>query len=136
MALAQPAIFTQDKSGSGQGMIFKVNADGTSALAASGNAAAAGDTIQIQCTGLGAVNPAVPAGSAAPETPLASVTTPVSVTVGGIQAEVTLAVLQPGATGVYIVVATVPVGVPAGEAVPVIVTAGSLPSQPATMAVQ
>ena len=44
--------------------------------------------------------------------------------------------LQPGATGVYIVVATVPAGVPAGEAVPVIVTAGSLPSPPATMAVQ
>lgn len=136
MAPVQPAIFTQDKTGRGQGMIFKVNADGTTTLAAPGNAVAAGDTIQIQCTGLGAVDPAVSAGSPAPDIPLASVTTPVSVTIGEVKAEVTLAVLQPGSAGVYIVVATVPGGVPTGEAVPVIVTAGSQASPPATLAVK
>jgi uncharacterized protein (TIGR03437 family) len=110
-----------------------VNADG---LLPAAPGRRGGRTIQIQCTGLGAVNPAVPAGSAAPESPLASVTSPVSVTVGGSKADVTLAVLQPGTAGVYVVVATVPAGVPTGEAVPVIVTAGTQSSPPATMAVQ
>jgi uncharacterized protein (TIGR03437 family) len=136
IAPAQPAVFTQDKTGRGQGLVFKVNADKTTTLADPAAPAAAGDTIQIQCTGLGAVNPPVPAGTAAPDSPLASVTAPVGVTIGGVKAEVSVSVLQPGATGIYIVQATVPSGVTPGDAVPVIVTAGTQSSGPVTMAVK
>jgi uncharacterized protein (TIGR03437 family) len=65
----QPAIFTNDNIGTGQGKIYLVAADGSPALAAPGGPAHASDTVTIQATGLGAVNMNVTAGSAAPSAP-------------------------------------------------------------------
>src|SRR5262249_42853293 len=93
MAPAQPAIFTVAQTGSGQGQIFKSVAGNAATLADSANPATAGDTIIVQCTGLGAVDSSIPAGTAAPDAPLARVTAPVSLTIGGVKADVQIAAL-------------------------------------------
>ena len=51
LTIAQPSIFTKDGSGVGQGLVYRVAADGTQSLGEPGNAAAAGDTIVIRCSG-------------------------------------------------------------------------------------
>jgi len=136
VAPAQPAVFSADASGAGQGQIFKLNPDNSTTLAAPGAAATAGDTILVQCTGLGAVDPPVPAGTAASDSPLSKTIQTVTLTVGGVPADVQIAALQPGRSGVYVVTATVPAGAPTGDAVPVVVTVGNQSSTPVTMAVQ
>jgi trimeric autotransporter adhesin len=106
-----PAIFTANSSGTGQGAI--TNASG--AVVDSGNPAHAGDTLVIYCTGLGATMPSVALGVASPAPP-AIITSPVSVTIGGVPATVVLQGLSPGSVGVYQLNAVVPAGVPAGDA--------------------
>ena len=76
----------------------------------------AGDTITLNCSGLGAVDPPSRAGTPAPADPLSRVTNLVSVTVGGFDAKVNSAVLTPGTSGLYQVSATVPDGIPTGDA--------------------
>ena len=76
----------------------------------------AGDTITLNCSGLGAVDPPSRAGMPAPADPLSRVTNLVSVTVGGFDAKVNSAVLTPGTSGLYQVSATVPDGIPTGDA--------------------
>ncbi len=136
VAPAQPAIFTQDKSGTGQASVYAVRDDGTQVLADAANPVTAGDSIVIQCAGLGAVNPAVAAGTSAPDSPLSATVNTVTVSIGGVDAPVTSAALEPGLTGVYQVQATVPNGVSAGSAVPIIVSAAGQLSQAVTIAVQ
>jgi uncharacterized protein (TIGR03437 family) len=84
----------------------------------------AGDTLILNCSGLGAVDPPVAAGIPAPADPLSQVTNPVSVTVGGIDAPFNSAVLTPGASGLYQVSVTVPVGIPSGDAQVLLSVAG------------
>jgi len=48
--------------------------------------------IVLYCSGLGAVNPPVVAGAQAPSSPLSNTVNPVTVTIGGIQAQVEFAV--------------------------------------------
>jgi uncharacterized protein (TIGR03437 family) len=130
IAPALPAIFTADESGKGQGRI--IGAGGK--LADAQTPAAAGESITILCTGLGAVTPAVKAGSAAP--PDTASVEDVSVTIGGIEAQVESAGLAPGLTGVYVVKAILPQNVTPGEAVDVVITVAGLASAPVTMAVK
>jgi uncharacterized protein (TIGR03437 family) len=135
IAPAGPAIFTKDASGSGQGMIYAAAGDGSLYLAAPGSPAHPGDVVTVQCTGLGAVDPAAAAGSAAPSTPIASATTAVGLNIGGVDVAVESAVLQPGMTGVYQISAKVPDGV-SGDAVPVFVTVPGQASPAVTMSVR
>ena len=81
MAAAQPAIFTWDQTGQGQGLIY--SAAGTLADAAS--PVKAREAVVIYCSGLGPVAPAVAAGTAAPSSPLSWTANPVAVTIGGQQ---------------------------------------------------
>jgi uncharacterized protein (TIGR03437 family) len=60
----------------------------------------------------------------------------VSVTVGGIPAEVQFSGLQPEFAGRYEVRVVVPQGIAAGNAIPVMVTAAGRSSQTVTMAVK
>jgi uncharacterized protein (TIGR03437 family) len=134
VAPAQPAIFTQNKSGMGQGLVYALRADGAQVLADAANPVSAGDTILIQCAGLGAVNPAVDAGTVTPDSPPSMTVNAVKVSIGGVDAPVTFAGLQPGLTG-YQVRTTVPIGVSAGSSVPIIVSAAGQLSHGVTIAV-
>lgn len=133
-----PGIFMLNESGSTQGTIL---IGGTQLLAAppSGSGrrpVAAGESITIYCTGLGAVSNQPATGSAAQTNPLSATTTTPTVTIGGIMAQVSLSALVPGAVGLYQVNAQVPAGVPAGNAVPVILRIGGVSSNAVTIAVQ
>jgi uncharacterized protein (TIGR03437 family) len=130
LAAAQPAIFTKDQSGAGQGAIVAANGK----LAEPGNPAAAGERIVISCAGLGQVSPAVPAGTASPENS-ASVNA-VTVSIGGVNAPVSFAGLIPGSAGMYQVIATVPAGVTPGDSIPVLLTEAGQTSPVVSMAVR
>jgi uncharacterized protein (TIGR03437 family) len=136
VAPAQPAIFSQDKSGMGHGSIYAVAADGSYVLADASNPVTAGDSIVISRAGLGAVDPPVAAGASAPDSPLSQSVNPVSVTIGGVEATMASGQLLPGAIGVYQVQDTVPDGVGAGSAVPVVLTVAGQQSPPLTIAVR
>ena len=135
VAPTQPAIFTKDQTGTGQGIVFGVGPDGSTSLAEPGNPVKAGDTVLLYCAGLGAVDPPVPAGSVVPDSPAPRAIGTVSLNIGGVDAPVSFAGLLPGLTGVYQVQAAVPAGV-AGDAVSVVLTVGGQASPPVTMAVR
>ena len=122
IAAAQPAIFTQDLSGKGQGIVVAVNADGSQYFPQPGSPASAGAVLVIYCAGLGAVQPSIGAGLPAGFSPLSATSNPVTVSIGGVDAPVLFAGLTPGFTGLYQVNAMVPAGVTPGSAVPITVT--------------
>ena len=130
-------FFTQAQSGQGAGVIVVVKANGTQFENTAAAPASVGDALTIYCAGLGAVNPPVADGSAAPLTPpFAQTVDPVTVTVGGIPAQVLFSGLAPGYAGVYQVNVLIPSGVAPGASVPVAITAGGFPSPPVTVAIQ
>jgi len=128
-AAAAPGIFMY---GQNQGIIVNV----ANALANSSNPVHAGDVIVIYCTGLGEVSPPVPAGTATPVTQLSNTVNPVTLTIGGVSAQVAFAGLTPGSTGLYQVNATVPAGVASGDSVPVVLTAARQSSAPVVISVR
>ena len=130
VAAAQPGIFTVNQEGTGQGIIVKSD---QVTLAQPGTPTAVGETIVIYCTGLGAVTPAVTAGSPAP---LTDTVNPVTVTIGGKAAQVRFSGLTPGYAGLYQVNAVVPSGITTGEAVPVVLSVAGQSSPPVTIAVK
>ena len=131
VAAAQPAIFTEDGSGRGLGIVLSA----TGVLAGPGTPVAAGDVVVIYATGLGAVSPGVPAGHAAPAEPLSHTVDKVLVTIGGVPAEVLFAGLTPGSAGLYQVNARVPAGVPSGTAAVILAVAGQ-ESPPVTISLR
>jgi uncharacterized protein (TIGR03437 family) len=133
IAPAQPALFTQDQSGAGIGVIVVLQPDGAGFEADSSHPASAGDVLVIYCTGLGAVNPTVLAGSAGPASPPSNTSNTVTATIGGQPAKVLFAGLAPGFAGLYQVNVLVPSGITAAPSVPVILMAGGLASPPVTI---
>jgi len=136
VAAVAPGIFTADASGTGQGLIYVTDASGNASLADAGHPAAVGNTVTIYCTGLGPVTPAVPTGAPAPVGPPSSTVNPVTVTIGGVAANVLFAGLTPNTVGAYYVNAILLQGTPAGDKVPVVITAAGQPSQTVTMSVR
>ena len=135
VAPAQPAVFTQNQSGRGQGLVFVFTPDGL-VLAEAATPAKAGEVIIIWCAGLGAVDQPVLAGEPAPSSPAARTGNTTSLTIGGVSAQVQFAGLAPGFSGLYQVNAVVPDGVAAGSDVPVVLTVAGQSSPIVTMAVQ
>ena len=135
VAAAQPAVFTLNQSGQGQGQVFVATAT-TQVLADGSNPAKSGDVVIIWCAGLGAVNPSAVAGSAAPSSPPATTVDTVAVSIGGVNAQVQFAGLVPGFTGLYQINAVVPAGVTPGNDVPVVLSVSGQDSPLVTMAVQ
>lgn len=126
-----PGIFTADGTGVGGGAIL--NQDNS--LNTSSNPAAAGTVIQIFATGEGLTNPPGATGSLAQS--LHQPVLPVSVTIGGLQAQVVYAGSAPSEIqGLFQVNAIVPAGIPTSDAVLVLLTVGLAPSQTATIAVR
>ena len=131
VATARPGIFTTTQDGKGQGVIMDVG----NRLVDSANPAKAGDVVVVYCTGLGATNPVVRSGEAAPASPLAKVVTPVTVTVGGQPGAVQFAGLTPGFVGLYQVNVQIPSGVAPGASVPLVISQDGVPSNTVTLAV-
>jgi adhesin/invasin len=136
LAVAQPAVFTQDQSGQGAGIIVAVKPDQTQFVVTPKAPASAGDALVIYCAGLGAIDPVIPAGSAAPSVPLSKTVNTTTVSIGGQPAQVLFSGLAPGFAGLDQVNAIVPSGIAAGASVPVILTVGGISSSPVTVAVQ
>jgi len=137
VATASPAIFTQNESGSGAGVIVVYHSGGSVYETSPTQPASAGDLLLIYCDGLGPVNPAVADGATAPTAPpFAATVNPVTATIGGVPATVSFAGLAPGYTGVYQVNVTVPQGVAPGPNVPIVLTVTGFPSAPATVTIQ
>lgn len=136
IADSQPAVFTQDQSGKGAAVVTVVKPDASQFVNTASTPASAGDALVIYCAGLGAVTPAVPAGSAAPSSPPAKTANPVTVAIGGQSVEVLFAGLAPGFAGLYQVNVRVPKGIAPGANVPLTLTVAGSSSPPVTVAIQ
>ena len=123
-----PGIFTSNSSGVGE--ITAVNVDGT--LNSSGNPASRGTPITFYATGGGQTTPAGVDGALAGKTPPVPVA-PVTLMIGGVEAQVTYAGGAPGyPAGLMQINAVIPPGIAPNVATPVILTIGTAQSQPAT----
>lgn len=130
MAAAQPAIFTTNQQGTGQGVIVN---NATNQIAGPGAAVTTGDVIVIYCTGLGITDPAVASGDIPPG--LAPTKNTVTLRIGQQTAQVLYAGLTPQYPGVYQINALVPQGIPAGDQTPVTVSVAGQTSPAVTMAI-
>ncbi|MGA3187430.1 MAG: putative Ig domain-containing protein [Bryobacteraceae bacterium] len=139
VASYEPGIFTTTGSGQGQGSILIAASGLIAGPASSGpdfQPVTRGQYISIYCTGLGAVNGALPAdGTPTPGNPLLqTLVTPV-VNIGGVDVSPSFSGLAPGYVGLYLVNAQVPTSIPAGIT-QVSMTVSGFPSNPVTIAVQ
>jgi uncharacterized protein (TIGR03437 family) len=132
MAAAQPAIFLSG----GHGIVVGVRSDGTQFLVSSSNPAHSGDTLVIYCSGLGATDQNIVAGSQTPLDRLSNTRVPVAATIGGKNASILFAGLTPGASGLYQVNAVVPPGVIPGDEVPIVLTVAGQSSSSALISVR
>jgi uncharacterized protein (TIGR03437 family) len=73
------------------------------------------EPLTIYLVGMGATNPLVKSGAVAPSSPLAQISSGVSVTVGGQTAELFFAGLTPGGIGLYQINFRVPANAPTGS---------------------
>jgi len=125
---AAPGIFTGEYTGTGQGAILNqdYSVNGMSYPAAPGS------TVMIFCSGAGATDPAISDAAITPVSPPfpALVNQPVTVTIGGIAAQVKYAGGAPGAVaGLTQINAVVPSNVATGSSVPVVIQIGTWQSQ-------
>jgi uncharacterized protein (TIGR03437 family) len=96
----------------------------------SSNKAKRGETVQIFLTGLGAVTPAVPDGTAGGNNPLSKANEAVAVFIAGQSASVLYAGLAPGLPGLYQINVTIPANLSgSGNLVLGIQTAGAFDEQ-------
>jgi uncharacterized protein (TIGR03437 family) len=125
---AQPGIVTYNIGGTNYAVALHDNYQ----LADAGHPAKAGETVLIYCTGLGAVNPPVPA-TGAPAGPSTTTVEAPTVTIGGKNAKVDFSGLAPTFVGLNQVNAQVPSGVSGN--VPVIISMNSAVSNQAFLPV-
>ncbi len=134
-----PALFTTNQGGTGQAAALIA---GTAAIVAPAEAfpgsrpAAIGDFVSLYGTGLGDVRNRPALGSPSPSNPLATTLVMPTVTVGGVNANVSFSGLAPGFVSEYQVNIQIPSGTPSGDAVPVILSIGGATSNTATIAVR
>jgi uncharacterized protein (TIGR03437 family) len=126
VANAAPAIFFDSVGG-----VIVKNSD--FGLVRPGNPARAGDILVIYATGLGPVT-GLSTGQVVPFTPFFS-TSPVTVTIGGQNAEVIYSLASPGFLGLYQTAVRMPSSVAAGNAV-VVLRVGDAVSNSVNLAVQ
>jgi len=131
LAAVAPGIFTTNQQGTGQGAIL----DARGRVVDATSPAAAGEVVQVFCTGLGLTNPRVTTGQPATGS-LSTTALPVTATVGGRPATVQFAGLAPGFVGLYQVNVQVPTGVAPGSAAPLVLLENAVPSNSVTLAVR
>jgi len=117
-----PGLFTL---GGGQGAIN--NEDGT--VNSPSNPAAAGSLVSLYATGIGQTNPPSVEGHLAGD-PAPAPLTPISVKIGGVDAEVLYSGSLPGMVpGVLLINVRIPASAPIGSAVPIVFSIGGALSQ-------
>ncbi len=131
-----PGIFTANAAGNGVPAAHNVASDGSLSLHAGTNPVARGGIVTLYATGLGVTSPALADGSLA-GLPLAKLSSPIHVFVGGYEAGVLYAGPAPGLiAGMMQINIRVPESVTPGNAA-LLVVAGQNPSQPGvTLAVK
>jgi uncharacterized protein (TIGR03437 family) len=129
-----PGIFAIDASGKGQGAILNQNYTVNSAA----NPAEKGSVVMVYATGEGETDPQVADGRFTSPEALPKPKLPVSVKIGGLDAEVLYAGGAPGSVaGLLQVNVRVPLNVASGNGLPLVVTVGAASSQEGvTMAVR
>jgi uncharacterized protein (TIGR03437 family) len=132
VAPAAPGIFTTNQGATGPGVILHA-ADFS--LVTESAPAKPGEFVSVFCTGLGQLINPVADGNAAPNPPPETVLA-TEVRVGNILANVTFSGLAPGFVGLYQVNVQVPMGAPAGIAVPLVLASGGVSSNAVTIAIQ
>lgn len=141
LASLNPAIYTMDQSGKGQGVVVLANSAIIAAPAgayAGSRPAKRGETITIYANGLGAVTPTIEngvnscGGTCAPNGSnlvLRYAVTPPNIFLGGMQvpqANVLFAGLTPEFAGLYQINVTIPLDAKTGPAVPVLIRQGTV----------
>jgi uncharacterized protein (TIGR03437 family) len=122
VAPSAPAIFTQNASGSGPGLVL----NGGTTLNTAANPAAGGSVIALLATGGGTVMGGATDGALAPGA--GNQTQPVLATIGGVTATVGYAGPAPGeVNGVMQVNITAPTGMTGAQ--PLVITVGGVASQ-------
>jgi uncharacterized protein (TIGR03437 family) len=122
VAQSAPAIFTQNASGTGPGLVL----NGGTSLNSPANPAAGGSVIAILATGGGAIMGGATDGALAPAA--GNQMLPVLATIGGVTATVGYSGPAPGeVNGVMQVNLTVPTGMTGPQ--PLVITVGGVPSQ-------
>ncbi len=84
-----------------------------------------GDHLVMYATGLGLVTPNVPVGAPGPSNPPAIAIVLPTVTIGGVAMQVLYAGLVPGDVGVYQIEVAVPIHIPEGFNIPLVISQGS-----------
>jgi uncharacterized protein (TIGR03437 family) len=97
--------------------------------------AVANETILLSLVGMGATDPPLATGAAAPADTPATVVTTAMVTIAGEQATVLFAQLTPGAVGMYQIAVVVPADLQAINA-PVVITQNGVAANKATLPIQ
>jgi uncharacterized protein (TIGR03437 family) len=120
---AAPSVFLSGTAGPETGLATIVRA-ANNQLVTPTNPINPKDTLVIYLTGMGATNPQVNAGMPGPSNPLASAAIAPTVTLGGAALNVLYAGLVPGEVGVYQINATVPLNVPQGLDIPLVINQG------------
>jgi len=128
VSAASPGIFTVDLNGEPRAGIIHAS---DAALVIPDYPAERDENVILYATGLGAVDPVVPAGEMPPLDRISTVTMPVEVTVGGRPYVVTWAGLMPGNLGIYQINLYVPGDHSRGDNLPVVVTVGGISSDSA-----
>ena len=114
VAPTAPGVYSLDQSGSGPGAILHADFG----LVNSSRPAAAGETVLIYLTGLGAVNPPVNDGTAGSGTTLSNAVTDLLVLVAGQPGAVGYKGLAPGFPGLYQINVTLPTTLSGGGNLP------------------
>ena len=130
LAATNPAVYTFDASGRGQGAVLNFNANTNDYTTnSSANAAVRGQTVVLYVTGIGATSSAS-ANTLIPATPpVTPIATP-TVTIGAQAASVLGAASPVGSVpGLLQLNITVPANAPTGAAVPIVVSIGGIDSQ-------
>lgn len=136
---AQPAIFSSNQEGPGQGAVLIA---GTPYMAAparmfpDSRPVKPGEYIEIYATGLGKVTNAPNTGLSASAKPLSETVLLPTVEIGGVSSRVVFSGLAPGFVGLYQVNAQVPPGTPSGSAVTLTISTGGKVSNTVTIAIE
>jgi uncharacterized protein (TIGR03437 family) len=135
---AKPGVLTYQSDGRGQARAYNqdgsLNGDGS--LITTEKPVPAGNWIAVYATGLGAVNPALTAGTPAPINTLSTTVLPVTANIGGHDATVLWAGAAPTQIGVYQVNIVVPSTARSGANRLVLTSAGNSSQADVTIQVQ